>query len=223
MDDILLNSLEVDENYDTTFNPSSYHNRVCTLLFSLGLIPIPNKLNSNPSVSPRFMSLSHWNIKRRLNWKWVIQGTLVKQKNYIHMISYSYICIYIYTYIHIYIYTYMYTYIYIYTYVCIYMYTHIYIYIYVCIYIYIYICIYIHILYVHNIPLHPMIFPLSHCSLGPDDHIHRIGRTGRAGVPAGQWPFWITGESKEAREVGIPHDGTRGKRWGFQWFLWLLK
>jgi hypothetical protein len=77
---ILLNSLEVDENYDTTFNRSSYHNRVCTLLFSLGLIPIPNKLNSNPSVSSRFMSLSHWNIKHRLNWKWVIQGTLVKQK-----------------------------------------------------------------------------------------------------------------------------------------------
>ena len=78
--------LKLMKTNDTTFNRSSYHNRVCTLLFSLGLIPIPNKLNSNPSVSPRFMSLSHWNIKRRLNWKWVIQGTLVKQKNYIHMI-----------------------------------------------------------------------------------------------------------------------------------------
>ena len=219
MDDILLNSLEVDENYDTTFNPSSYHNRVCTLLFSLGLIPIPNKLNSNPSVSPRFMSLSHWNIKRRLNWKWVIQGTLVKQKNYIHMISYSYICIYI----HIYIYIYIHICIHIYIHMYVYIYTHIYIYI--CMYIHIYIYMYIHTYTYMCIisPYIPMIFPLSHCSLGPDDHIHRIGRTGRAGVPGRAVTFLDHRESKEAREVGIPHDGTRGKRWGFQWFLWLLK
>ena len=93
------------------------------------------------------------------------------------------------------------------------MYVYIYIYVYICMYVcmYVYIYVYIHI-YIHMYiisPYIPMIFPLSHCSLGPDDHIHRIGRTGRAGVPGRAVTFLDHRESKEAREVGIPHDGTR--------------
>lgn len=38
-------------------------------------------------------------------------------------------------------------------------------------------------------------------SSGPDDHIHRIGRTGRAGVPGRAVTFLDNRESKEAREV----------------------
>lgn len=40
------------------------------------------------------------------------------------------------------------------------------------------------------------------CSPGPDDHIHRIGRTGRAGVPGRAVTFLDSRESKEAREAG---------------------
>ena len=42
---------------------------------------------------------------------------------------------------------------------------------------------------------------------GPDDHIHRIGRTGRAGVPGRAVTFLDSRESKEAREVGCSGGG----------------